>query len=192
MSSKKQQGSEEAGAGKPSEAEGRYPAADLRKALRVLERADELLEERSGWTRHEWARDRHSRPVTITNPRAARYCLGGAVFRAGHELLGVELPDWEPAAIRPPLPLGIAFVALVAVDDPCWGTAVSERVHVEDGTYWLGEGDEARFLDVVEMVAALNDSPRRQFRAIRGLLEEAQSLVRKEIASRRKQKGQEA
>lgn len=88
----------------------------LEQAARIVERALELCGERSGWTKKYFARDRSSHPVPATSPRAARFCLAGALLRAGSEELGIELPTslepaapWTPETEEPDYPAALAL-----------------------------------------------------------------------------------
>lgn len=92
----------------------------LEQAARIVDRAIALCGERSGWTKKYFARDRSSHPVQATSPRATRFCLAGALIRAGGEELGIELPTslepaipWTPEMEEPEYPpaLRLAFRA---------------------------------------------------------------------------------
>lgn len=48
-----------------------------------------MIDQRSGWTRDHFARDRHSRPASPSSERAVRFCVGGALLRATHEQFGI-------------------------------------------------------------------------------------------------------
>ena len=66
---------------------------DIETSLRaglLLQRAAQLIDQRSGWTRDHFARDRHSRPVSPSSERAVRFCVGGALLRATHEQFGIN------------------------------------------------------------------------------------------------------
>ena len=89
----------------------------------LLQRAAQLIDQRSGWTRDHFARDRHSRPVSPSSERAVRFCVGGALLRATHEQFGItfalprqgEQPQrfqFEPLQQAYRL-LGLALAALV-------------------------------------------------------------------------------
>lgn len=56
---------------------------------KLLRRAAELLEQ--GWCRETAARDVGGRKVRSTSPAAASWCLVGAMDRALHELLGIDV-----------------------------------------------------------------------------------------------------
>lgn len=60
------------------------------QARELLARASKLVAERSAWTRREYARDRHSHPVSPSSERAVRFCVGGALLRATSEQFGVQ------------------------------------------------------------------------------------------------------
>jgi hypothetical protein len=58
---------------------------DVKKQqIAVLKRTRELLE--SGWTRHTLARTKRGTVIWWANPKAARYCLNGALLRASKDL----------------------------------------------------------------------------------------------------------
>lgn len=59
------------------------------QAASLLQRASQLIDQRSGWTRDHFARDRHSRPASPSSERAVRFCVGGALLRATHEQFGI-------------------------------------------------------------------------------------------------------
>ena len=59
------------------------------QAASLLQRASQLIDQRSGWTRDHFARDRHSHPVSPSSKRAVRFCVGGALLRATHEQFGI-------------------------------------------------------------------------------------------------------
>ena len=97
-------------------------------ATRLLVRAHALISSSSGWTKGELARDRHSHPVSPTNPRAVRFCASGALLRAAGEQLGLTIRLCRPgeaAAFVEPEPLAEAYqvVGAVLVESflPTWG-----------------------------------------------------------------------
>lgn len=77
-------------------------AAALREETRrLLERAAELVEERSHWTKRAFARDRHSHPVSASSERAERFCAGGALLRAASEQFGITFDTGARLALTP-------------------------------------------------------------------------------------------
>jgi hypothetical protein len=59
---------------------------DLAEARKILIRAADLIRPRGRWTRHVLARDRRGQPVAPTDPRARRWCMAGAVLKAGVDM----------------------------------------------------------------------------------------------------------
>ncbi len=88
------------------------PVGDAAEACELLLRASKLIAEPSAWTRREFARDRHSHPVSPSSERAVRFCVSGALLRATSERFGVQFKlgagdelwgePWAPA-------LGLAY-----------------------------------------------------------------------------------
>jgi hypothetical protein len=58
----------------------------LAEAREILVRAADLIRPRGRWTRHVLARDRRGQPVAPTDPRARRWCMAGAVLKAGVDM----------------------------------------------------------------------------------------------------------
>jgi hypothetical protein len=74
-------------------------SGDTITALAILTRADELLSEPSKWTQSTSARDSDGNPTALDGPRAACWCLHGAIIRANKELADGDpskLEDSEP------------------------------------------------------------------------------------------------
>jgi hypothetical protein len=84
-------GTEEAATGASAPAASDEYTLALAQARLLLERADDLIGERSHWTRRALARDRHSKSVSVSSERAVRFCVGGALLRAATEQLGLRL-----------------------------------------------------------------------------------------------------
>jgi hypothetical protein len=57
----------------------------------ILRRAADVLEE-FGWCRGSIAETADGYPVGVADPRAARFCVMGALARAGHDL-GLDYPQ---------------------------------------------------------------------------------------------------
>src|SRR4029079_18190630 len=85
----------------------------------VVEGAQELIRSPARWTRKVLARDARGNAVRPDDPRAARYCLSGAMLRVAHEQLGTEL-RYPKRRLKAPLKgdprvvLAYEFVGVIA------------------------------------------------------------------------------
>ena len=119
-------------------------------------RAAELVEQ--GWTRGTAARDVGGQKVRSTSPAATSWCVVGAVDRALHELLNIDvydLPGLEidaydtapcPAGamleLRRPLRRIVGRAAAGWNDRVCRGPAVAARLP-RDAAEQIGQGEPA-------------------------------------------------
>ena len=60
--------------------------------IKVLRRASELVQ--GGWIRRDYAVDANGNSVELLDPTASCFCLAGALFRAGHDILGTDR-EWQ-------------------------------------------------------------------------------------------------
>ncbi|HZT48410.1 MAG TPA: hypothetical protein VFA64_10585 [Hyphomicrobiaceae bacterium] len=72
---------------------------------RVIEAARALIATPLTWTQGEFARDASGEPVSWRSPRAASFCVWGALNRAAYELTGdrrqaITLADHAARALR--------------------------------------------------------------------------------------------
>jgi hypothetical protein len=72
---------------------------------RIIERARALLATPQTWTQGEFARDASGEPVNWRSPKAAQFCLWGALNRVAYEMTGdryrsVGLADHVAVALR--------------------------------------------------------------------------------------------
>jgi hypothetical protein len=92
---------------------GEEATSDLDKQAReLLGIAAKLIAEPSAWTRREFARDRHSHPVSPSSQRAVRFCVSGALLRAASERFGAQFKFGEGESIWDEpwaAPLALAF-----------------------------------------------------------------------------------
>jgi hypothetical protein len=78
----------------------------LADALALLEATRAILATGSSFTKLAWARDRRGVPVAPFHELAERWCVGGALLRAGVELGSIDLkaahgePDWHASLNR--------------------------------------------------------------------------------------------
>jgi hypothetical protein len=109
---------------------------------KLIARALDLVEKRTSWTRRHLARDKQSHPVSPTSPRAVRFCVGGALWRAAAEtfdfgiVIGPPQHDPEPAV---PIPLELAYrrVGLALVEPLGARAAITIREEDRDGDVLL-------------------------------------------------------
>ena len=71
----------------------------------ILQRARALIATPQTWTQEEFARDSSGEPVHWKSPRAARFCIWGALNRAASEMTGddrqrVRLADHAARVLR--------------------------------------------------------------------------------------------
>jgi hypothetical protein len=87
-------------AGKAGETGKDDQASAAAEAGQLLRRASQLVAERGGWTKSKLARDRHSKPVSPSDERAVRFCVGGALLRAVSERFGVGFRVGDQEALE--------------------------------------------------------------------------------------------
>ena len=71
----------------------------------VIEQARTLIATPATWTQGEFARDASGKPVSWRSPKAAQFCLWGALNRAAYAMTGdklrsIPLADHAAAALR--------------------------------------------------------------------------------------------
>jgi hypothetical protein len=99
----------------------------------LIARTLELVATPAHWTRGHFARDRHSHPVSPTSPRAHRFCVGGALWRAAGERFGFTISvRGDGDSFAPPIALELAYrgVGLALVEH--LGTRFHLAVREED------------------------------------------------------------
>lgn len=94
----------------------------VRDALELLTGAFMRLQRSQHWTGRAYALDGRGRSVRVDDPRAARFCLLGALLRAEHDQHGTAIPirtSEDPEVddlLEPVLPPGPSLRLLLACD----------------------------------------------------------------------------
>jgi hypothetical protein len=174
-----------------SGAQGAAAVADARvelavESLALLFRGGELLRERPAWTRGQFARDRHSKPVSPSSDRAVRFCAGGALMRATTEKFDVTFVLSSATSPPTPLPpalaqayrlLGKAFV-LLFISSEKFALREDEIDGVLSPVIVERDGGEEAVSTWPSFVAGCNDNPLLKHEHVRAAFTVALMLAR--------------
>lgn len=164
--------------------------AELTRAAAIVEGALNLCGKRGGWTRRYFARDRHSHEVVYSSPRAIRFCVAGAICRAGLDTFGMEVNPLDALEGAPvPRDVRLAFEACGrAFVDPLIALGIDVEVigegvvvHESDDTPWCR-------LAWPELVDFANEHPKTRHAMVVQALTSAPDDLRK-AARKRSERG---